>query len=100
MVNLINFLINLINFLKRLLPAYIEVRSLYWVEQGEEMNSELGAIFDMIDTDQYTEAASKLEQFHKKWDGRKLPLWLSLKSAEACRGEAMLNFLMTPFNNE
>ena len=90
----------MINFLKRLLPAYIEVRSLYWVEQGQEMDKDLEMIFHLIDAGQYTTAAFELEKFREKWDGRKLPLWLSLKSAEACRAEAMLNFLMTPFNNE
>ncbi len=49
-----------IEFLKRLLPAYIEVRSLYWVEQGQEMDKDLELIFHLIDAGQYTAAARKV----------------------------------------
>lgn len=88
----------IVTFFKRLLPAYIEVRSLYWVERGQEMDEDLKLIFHLIDTDQYTDAASKLEQFNEKWDGIQLPRWLCEKRSEACRGEAMLNFLIEPLD--
>lgn len=91
-------MVNLINFFKRLLPAYIEVRSLYWVERGQEMDGDLELIFHLIDTGQLTVAAFKLEQFNKKWDGIILPHWLCVKRSEACRGEAMLNFLIEPLD--
>lgn len=88
----------LINFFKRWLPAYIEVRSLYWVERGREMDLDLRVIFDLIDNDRYGAAFSKIGKFKRKWDGIPLPLWLCEKRSEVCRAEAMVNFLTAPLD--
>jgi len=37
------------NWIKKLIPAYLEIRSLYWVEYGQRMDQELEEIFKNID---------------------------------------------------
>lgn len=39
---------NLIISIKKLIPAYFEIRSLYWVQHEKTMNEELKSIFEKI----------------------------------------------------
>lgn len=87
-------MVKVINFLKRFVPAFVEVRSLYWVEKGREMDWELADIFHMIDTEQYARATIRILAFKRTWmHGRKLPNWLAEKSTAVTRAETMVGFL-------
>ena len=46
------------------------------------MDSDLIKIFHKLDIDEYDGIQEMIDEFHHKWDGMKMPLWLGLKSAE------------------
>jgi len=81
------------NWLKMLIPVYIEIRSLYWVELEREMNADLVIIFEKIDADQYGYASILIEGFRHKWDGKKYPEWIENTYAQINRAQAMVDFL-------
>ena len=81
------------NWIKKLIPAYIEIRSLYWIEIEREMDSDLVAIFNKIDEDNYKDAKSLIESFRHKWDGKKYPEWILGTYAEISRAQSMVDFL-------
>ena len=61
------------NWIKKLIPAYVEIRSLYWVQQGRKMELALINIFDAIDDDRYEEAKRLITIFESEFSqgGRK-----------------------------
>lgn len=52
---------NLIISIKKLIPAYFEIRSLYWVQYEKAMNEELKSIFEKIDIDDYSAAENLIK---------------------------------------
>ena len=81
------------NWIKKLIPAYIEIRSLYWIEIEREIDNDLVAIFNKIDEDNYKNAKSLIEDFRRKWDGKKYPEWIEETYAQICRAQSMVDFL-------
>lgn len=84
---------NLIISIKKLIPAYFEIRSLYWVQYEKKMNEELKSIFEKIDVDDYPAAENLINKFDSKYNQGKVPLWIGIKMAEINRAKSMLNFL-------
>lgn len=87
----------MINFIKKLIPVEIKIKSLYWKEKEKEMESDLQKIFNKLDIDDYSNIPSMIYDFRKKWGSIFLPSWLSIKSTEITRAEAMYDFLTTKF---
>lgn len=83
----------MINFIKKLIPVEIKIKSLYWKQKESEMESDLIKIYHKLDIDEYDGVQEMIDEFHHKWDGMKMPLWLGLKSAEISRAQAMYVFL-------
>jgi hypothetical protein len=81
------------NWIKKLIPAKIEIRSLYWVNIQKEMESDLESIFNKIDEDNYKDAKSLIEGFRHKWDGKKYPEWVWDTYAEWSKAQSMVDFL-------
>jgi hypothetical protein len=67
-----------INWLKKLIPGYIEIRSLYWVEHGKEMDNALEKIFYAIDTDKYDEAEVLIKKFESTFPSKEFHIGLPL----------------------
>lgn len=84
---------NLIISIKKLIPAYFEIRSLYWVQYEKAMNEELKSIFEKIDMDDYSAAENLIKEFELKHHQGTVPLWVGLKMAEIHRAQSMLVFL-------
>jgi hypothetical protein len=82
------------NWLKKLIPAYLEIRSLYWVEHGKRMNIKLNSIFNAIDEDDYIKAKDLIEEFELVFTQNGVPNWIAIKYAEIYRAKSMLTFLM------
>jgi hypothetical protein len=87
------------NWIKRLIPAYIEIRSLYWVEYGKEMDAALHEIFLAIDEDLYDEAQELIDQFETRFNQSEGPLWIGLKYSEIYRASSTLICLRTPLED-
>ena len=90
-------------FIKKLIPARIIIRSWYWVSVQREMEEFLEDIFLMMDNEQYECAKTFISDFHKKYDGMGMPLWVGETHAQISRAEAMLAVLSHPLieeNNE
>lgn len=83
----------MINFIKKLIPVEIKIKSLYWKQKESEMESDLIKIYHKLDIDEYDGVQQMIDEFHQKWDGMKMPLWLGLKSAEISRAQSMYVFL-------
>jgi hypothetical protein len=81
------------NWIKKLIPGYIEIRSLYWVEYAKQMDYELSVIFHLIDCDKYTDAMKVIDVFHAKHNQSLVPKWVALKMSEIYRAQSMLTFL-------
>jgi hypothetical protein len=81
------------NWIKKLVPAFIEVRSLYWVQKHREMTKELEAIFLAIDMDLYDRASDLVETFEEKWSAIKTPEWMRNTRAQLSSATTMLYFL-------
>lgn len=81
------------NWIKKLMPAKIEIRSLYWVSIQKEMDADLVVIFGKIDEDKYEDAKTLIEGFRQKWDGKKYPEWIEGTYAQICRAQSMVDFL-------
>lgn len=82
-----------VNWMKRLIPAYIEVRSLYWLQHEKEMNRDLVEIFHSIDTDDYDRAKELIAKFESTYTQSGVPYWVGVKYAEIYRAQSMLDFL-------
>jgi hypothetical protein len=87
------------NWIKRLIPAYIEIRSLYWVEYGKEMDVALHEIFLAIDDDRYDEAQELIDQFEARFNQGEGPFWIGLKYSEIYRASSTLICLRTPLED-
>jgi hypothetical protein len=81
------------NWIKKLIPAYIEIRSLYWVEHEKQMDRALGDIFYQIDEDNYEKAQILIDAFERKFSQGEVPHWVAIKYAEIYRASSMVNFL-------
>jgi hypothetical protein len=81
------------NWLKKLIPSYLEIRSLYWVEHGKRMNIKLMSIFNAIDEDDYIKAKDLIEEFELVFTQNGVPNWIAIKYAEIYRAKSMLTFL-------
>jgi len=83
-----------INFIKMFIPAYVEFRSLYWIQYNAKMDSALTEIFNSIDEDQYEKADNLITDFELKFNqNRTGPLWVGIKYSEIYRAKSMLDFL-------
>ena len=81
------------NWIKKLIPAYIEIRSLYWVQYYKQMNLELEHIFNLIDNDHYHDAQEAINGFNYKHSQGTVPMWVALEMAKIHKAQAMINFL-------
>lgn len=75
-------------WIKKLIPAYIQIKSLYTIQQEKILDKELTNLFHLIDTDEYDAAKRVLEILRKKY-GDIVP--------ELTRAETMLHFLTTNY---
>ena len=82
-----------INFIKMFIPAYVEFRSLYWIQYNAKMESALTEIFNSIDEDQYEKADNLIAEFESKFNQSTGPEWVGMKYAEIYRAKSMLDFL-------
>jgi predicted P-loop ATPase len=82
------------NWLKKLIPSYLEIRSLYWVEHGKQMDIKLGNIFDAIDEDNYVKAKELINEFESEFSQGGVPNWIAIKYAEIYRAKSMVAFLL------
>lgn len=78
---------------KKLIPAYIQIRSLYWVEYKRKMNTDLEVIFAHIDNDMYGEASRCIKIFELNYEGVKMPMWVYETFSEIYKAKSMLSFL-------
>lgn len=81
------------NWIKKLIPAYFEVRSLFWVQCGNEMNSRLMQIFRCIDDDNYELAEIMIRNFESDFTQSGVPDWIAEQYADIYRAKSMLSFL-------
>jgi hypothetical protein len=88
-----------LNWIKKLIPAYIEIRSLYWLQYAKELDADLRAIFNMIDEDKYKEAHKLIDIFDEKYNQSFVPYWVAIRIAEIYRAKSMLVFLETPLED-
>ena len=82
-----------INFIKMFIPAYVEFRSLYWIQYRYKMESALTEIFNSIDEDQYEKADNLIADFESKFNQSTGPKWVGIKYSEIYRAKSMLDFL-------
>lgn len=80
------------NWIKKLIPAYIEIRSLYWVEYGKKMDCALKEIFGAIDNEKYEEAEILIKRFESTFSQQGVPFWIAIKYAEIYRAISQLAF--------
>ena len=89
----------ILNWIKKLIPAYIEIRSLYWVQYAKELDADLREIFNMIDEDKYKEAHKLIDIFDEKYNQGFAPEWVGTLIADIYRAKSMLVFLETPLED-
>ena len=77
------------NWIKKLIPAHIEVRSLYWVQYEKEMSQDLVEIFHSIDTDDYTKAKELITKFESNYTQNGLPNFVAVKYAQIYKAQSM-----------
>ena len=87
------------NWLKKIIPAYIEIRSLYWVEYGKTMDAALKEIFHQIDEDNYDNALTLIFKFESTFTQFGVPHWIALKYSEIYKAVYMVDFLKTPLKS-
>jgi hypothetical protein len=81
------------NRIKKLIPAYLEIRSLYWVEYGQRMDQELEEIFKNIDEDNFVQAQDLILSFESTYSQNGVPNWIGVKFAQIHKAQSMLHFL-------
>lgn len=81
------------NWLKKLIPGYIEIRSLYWVEYDKIMGNKLHHIYNQIDNGNYELAEKLVKSFQEEYQQIKVPNWVGLNMASIHGAISMLNFL-------
>lgn len=72
---------------KKLIPAYIQIKSLYSIQQEKILNLELTFLFGLIDDDKYDDAEVELNRLRLKY-GDTVP--------ELSKALAMITFMKTP----
>lgn len=75
-------------WIKKLIPAYIQIKSLYTIEQEKILDNELTFLFDLIDDDKYNEAKKELHKLKAKY-GDTVP--------ELSKASSMLSFLTSNY---
>jgi hypothetical protein len=78
------------DWIKKLIPFYIEIRSMYWVEYGIKMDTALGDIFDALDHDLYAKASRLIEDFETTFTQSGVPYWIAVKYSEIYRAKSEL----------
>jgi hypothetical protein len=86
--------LKVMNWLKKLIPVYIEVRSLYWVKYEKQMDEALKDIFHQIDIGDYKKSQELIDVFESTFTQNGVPGWVALKYSEVYRATSMLNFLV------
>ncbi len=81
---------NPLNLIKKVIPAKIEIRSLYWVEHGKKMDSALSVIFEAIDNDRYSEANRLIDEFELEFSQSNVPNWIGEMYASIYRAKSMV----------
>lgn len=72
---------------KKLIPAYIQIKSLYTIQQERILDNELTVLFGLIDDDRYDEAEIELNKLRLKY-GDTVP--------ELSKASAMISFMKSP----
>lgn len=72
---------------KKLIPAYIQIKSLYTIQQEKILDKELHILFNLIDIDKYDEAEIELNKLRLKY-GDTVP--------ELSKASAMISFMKAP----
>jgi hypothetical protein len=81
------------NWIKKIIPAYIEVRSLYWVQYNQEMERKLEFIFDSIDNEWYDLAKIAIDVFEEDYNQGTVPKWVAENMAAIYKAKSMLAFM-------
>jgi len=79
------------DWIKKLIPAFIQVKSLYTIQREKTIDNELTVLFGLIDKDKYVEAEKELIILKAKY-GDTVP--------ELSKASSMLSFLFCEKNNE
>lgn len=90
----------MLKFLSKFVPVSIQIKTLYWRRKEQEMDWDLEVIGNYIDEECYDIAETLIYGFRKKWESQVLPNWLSEKTAEVSRLEAMNSMLKEPFEED
>lgn len=72
---------------KKLIPAYIQIKSLHTIQQERILENELTVLFGLIDNDKYDEAEVELIKLRSKY-GDTVP--------ELAKASAMISFMKAP----
>lgn len=75
---------------KKLIPAYIQIKSLYTIQQEKILDNELHILFNLIDIDKYDEAEIELNKLRLKY-GDTVP--------ELSKASSMILFMKTPLTD-
>jgi hypothetical protein len=90
----------MLKFISKFIPVSIQIKTLYWRRKEQEMDWDLSIVGQYIDEGCYDTASTLIDRFRNKWESQKLPLWLSMKTAEISRLEAINSVLKEPLNYE
>jgi hypothetical protein len=85
----------ILTLVKKCIPTYIEIRSLYWVEYGKQVNADLSEIYLLIDKDKYKEAHELIDLFDKKYNHSFVPEWVDILISDIYRAKSLLVMLET-----
>ncbi len=78
--------------LTKLIPGYIEIRSLYWVRYLKRMEHDLAVISELIDVGQYSAAERRIKKFEDTYR-QEGPTYICKKYAEIFGMKSMVIFL-------
>jgi hypothetical protein len=81
------------NWIKKFIPAYIEVRSLYWVQYNQEMDRKLAFIFECIDKEWYEFAEVAIKDFDMQYNQSTVPNWVAENMAVIHKAKSMYLFM-------
>lgn len=87
-------------FISKFIPVSIQIKTLYWKRQEEEMIRDLRLIGEFLDDECYDIVEVLIQAFRQKWESRVLPEWLSIKTAEVSGLEAKNSMLKEPLDYE
>lgn len=75
---------------KKLIPAHIQIKSLYTIQQEKILDNELTVLFGLIDDDRYDEAEVELNKLRLKY-GDTVP--------ELAKASSMISFMKEPLTD-